>query len=40
MDPRITEPVIDEDLAAFFRDVATQNADRAAHAKQLLKDRV
>jgi len=30
----------DEHLAAFFRDVATQNADRAARAKQLLKDRV
>ncbi|MFO7777272.1 MAG: hypothetical protein R6V28_02860 [Nitriliruptoraceae bacterium] len=30
----------DEQLAAFFRDVATQNADRAARAKQLLKDRV
>jgi len=34
------EAADDEDLAAFFRDVATQNADRAALAKQLLKDRI
>lgn len=30
----------DEHLAAFFREVATQNVDRAARAKELLKGRM
>lgn len=29
----------DEELAAFFREVADQNADRATRAKELLKNR-